>query len=228
MSYCNVDEAFNNSLKKQIEEYETDRINNKNDLIKSIENGNNTPLDYRKLNTTYFDTQGDLSATKGTRISDLKKTDIDNYSLGSLAESYFSDDSSLLDDSSSLLTLPTNLSSNESMNIKDRSHEYYIRIFLSSITGLGEHKLPKSSYKDAHEHVKTCKYCKDEIKLRLGGSDDNYNNVLGNDNVLESTNDSIIKMINDVDLKKMVIIIFIAILIIIILDFFVRINRYKN
>jgi len=224
MSFCTVDEAFNNSLKKQIEEHEQNRINNKKHLINSVENNYESleapkHVDYRKLNKSYFDTQGDLN---GTKISDLKNNINDNYSLGSLADSqsYFSDDSSLLDDSLSLATLPTNITGStiDTYNsaIQDRSHEYYIRLFLNSITGINDNNLSKSAYKDAHEHVKTCKFCKDEIKLRLGD-----NNIDIDEASIQNN-----KYINDDDMKKVIIVIFGGILLIFIIDFFVKINKH--
>jgi len=254
--YCGVEEAFDNPLQQQLKEFEKEQqINNyKQSLVDNVKmeqdvNRLESPQDNSAAdaNYSYFTAQGNIGSFEGTKIKDLKSKD--TTSLGSLIDTDLSDYSNESLFSESIKSLPS--SSSVSMDtvslldfkknkkkyinelesidnsMKDRSHEYYIRHFIKDFKDTESIAFSKKEYEDLHDHLKTCRYCKEEIKLRLNGTI--VDNVPEKQNIIKkpvelgpSHGSSIM---DRVDIKDVVVVIVVGIIIIFLLDLFIKINK---
>lgn len=197
MSYCDVDEAFNNPLRKQLEQFENNSIDHYKKYIQGEDN-------YEQDKQSYFDTQGDLiretslNSLKNDSFSDDSSFDLSNDSLSTDLKSYSSSSSDI---------------SNKSMH--DYSHEYYIRNYINYMFYLDDNKLSKKDINDINDHIRKCKFCKDETLLRMNGSISN-----------NQKSNKIINLPNiNYDIKEIVIIVLIAIIVIFILDMFFKLRK---
>lgn len=187
--YCNIKEAFNNSIKKQLDSIQqihkqNTRRNVDNEISKNRELHNmDTPFsDSKNLynsitecpdhHDVFFSAQGDLDGNqqKGTDLEDLKDPSIDlssNYSYPSSSVSF--GNSKSLDGELSYLSSESQHSipipKKKAKEKKEKGHEYYIRNFIQDIY---QHKssLNKKDKNDVYSHIGTCNYCKSEIELR--------------------------------------------------------------
>lgn len=198
MSYCDVAEAFDNPLRKQLEQFENE--NNINNYKQYIQGEHN----YKDNNPSYFDAQGDLKAE--TSIESLKNDTFDDDSSFDISSDSFSTDLKSYASSSSDI-------SNNIMH--DYSHEYYIRNYINYMFYSDDHKLSKKDINNINDHVRKCKFCKDETLLRMNGKNKTTSKV-----------DKIINLSNiKYDIKEIVIIVLIGIIIIFILDMFFKLRK---
>lgn len=174
MSYCEMDEAFNSPLKKQL-----DALDNKDQ--------------------SFFSAQGNL--TGGTDINDLDTTTLPSVDMS--FDSSFSDTNSYA----------TNKTSSSMLSLKDHSHEYYIRNYINYMYFSGDSKLSKKELNNIHDHIRTCKFCKDETLIRIHGKVETKNNTMI-DNYIPSKINS----------KDILIFIAITIIILFIINFLSRIS----
>ena len=234
--YCAVDEAFDNPIKQQMQQME--RENNVNKYRASLEKGvenNQTKYGlypphttegyetikqpdnvYPNNNVPFFTAQGDLNKN-GTSISSLRNQ-----------EKREKDDYSYLDSNYSELL------SSESEEMKPSkskfNHRYYINKFIKSIIDDGNDTISLASSQDdeLYDHIKVCKYCRNQINLRMK----NFYRESVKENKTESVN--IKKTIEEFKLpetvfgysmKEILLIIVASVVIIFILDLLVRIGR---
>ena len=142
--FCDIDEAFDkNPLGEQIKNLEREQY--KQSLINSVTkeqrmyNNDYSAYDRNKSSQPFINAQGDVKDIRsGTKISDLKNNDRDEISTGSLFEdSLFSSEEASLVSSISSDTKLTDLNSlppkNKKYNMKDRTHEFYIRNFIKDL-----------------------------------------------------------------------------------------------
>jgi len=233
MIYCGVDEAFDNSLNTQMNEYErANKNNNKssNDNVIppntydnysdiDIQNHfNNNMNQYNKMVPAFFTTQGDYS-TKGpyfgTSINDLKNSTPEDSDSLSLLDSNFSEDSNL-----------------SVQTPKKPNHSYCInKIVQGLIEDPDNISLASSQNDEAYKHVKTCKYCKNKINQRMK---EHFNPNINQDSLTKlSCKKENIKEYFDAgnlgyDLKELLIIILAGIILIFILDLLVKIGKKMN
>jgi len=225
--FCGVTEAFNSPLKQQIEEMEKEnRINEyKQKMIQEVNNDRNN----NSVGIDFFTAQGDMY--QGTPIKNLDNNSLDTSSFFSDSEGFESLPSSMtqLTDSSLKKTLP-----NKSDNIEhmvDHSHEYYLRNFLGQTIG-GDKITDHNTYNDICDHVRTCKYCKDEINLRISGKEafssipSKIENKPEPKQHIEHFNAN--ELVNKSNIKEVIIIIVIGISIVFIIDLFIRIRKKLN
>jgi len=235
--YCAVNEAFDNSLKEQINKSDNNfkRMSNKTirntsfpansfDNYDTLDvNKNNDDIDgiigqgiiqYPQFAQTYFTAQGDLTEDKKeTLISDLKKKTDDNAS----SESLFSDDMSDLKTKDTLTSMI-----DETVKL---NHDFCVNAFINNLnadsTSLdsGSSKL----YNDVYGHIKKCKICKRKINEKISSDkikesfDQNYNNT------------DVSKYISPnylgYDVKEILLIFLAGIILIFLLDLLVRIGK---
>ena len=257
--FSNINEAFeDNPLGQQLKEFEKEQY--KQSLINSVnkeqriynnynnddsnqyqdiysnDNGYSNDAGYPNSSQSFITAQGDVeSFKKGTKISDLRK-DNDETSLGSiLDDSLFSSEEASMESSFSNDTL---ISHKTPYSMKDRTHEYYIRNFIKDFGDNNSISLSKSEYNDTYDHIKTCKYCKDEIKLRMNGSGEKISH-----HIVQSNNNKNLPIANSPlkypkneksitsylsannDIKEIVVVVLIGIVIIFVLDLFSKISK---
>jgi len=217
--FSGVYEAFGHPIQNQIDKHIGKSIdyNDKYSAFDVYNNNNNNP---------YFTVQGDMESReniKGTKISDLQ---VDESEIDS-SDSLF-DELSTNSTTPSLSSLPsvssTSTLSVDHSSIIDRGHEFYIRAFIKDYKDMESFRLSRKEYKDIYEHVKTCQYCKDEIKLRLNGKDVTVNK--SQDHIINNKpkHNMIDNNITDNNLKELAVVILIGIVIILLLDFFTKIK----
>lgn len=190
--------------------------------------------DYANQGPYYDETNNNLA---GTHIDELKNGSIDSNSLGhDISDDIFTIDDSLsfLDNNSVGLTkrkLPKRLKMDQLLKPK-RTHQYYIRKFVKmmideSLDNSLDGSIYSSANYDVYNHMKSCKYCRTEANKRIKSyySRDIKNGIEEFGNNL-SNNFTIPKdILLGYDLKDIVIIIIIGIILIFILDLFVKIGR---
>lgn len=250
--FSDINEAYeDHPLRQQLKDFEKDQYkqslinsineeqrvyNNYNDEHSNQYQNNNQP--YPNNNQPYITTQGNVESInkQGTRIADLRK-DKDDSSLGSiLDDSLFSSEEASMESS---LSNDTIVHKKKSYNMKDRTHEYYIRNFIRDFGDDNSTLLPKHEYEDTYDHIKTCKYCKDEIKLRMNGNDIK-SNVQHEPTIVDKSNDHPKKHIDkhynknnqiksylsgNNDMKEIAVVVLIGIVIIFLLDLFAKISK---
>ena len=240
MNYCAVTEAFDNSLKQKINEYDKNNINNNNnnnnnnnklphtnDIVAPDAFDNYSDIDiqhhfnnninqYQTMVPAFFTTQGDYS-TKGpyfgTTINDLQNNtgnDSDNLSLF---------DSNSSEESIISKKLP-----------KKINHDYCInKIVKDLLDDPDTVSLASSQNDEAYKHVKICKYCKTRINQRMS---EHFNpNQISEPKQIKPIEN--IKEYFDVgnlgyDLKELLIIVLAGIILIFILDLLVKIGKRMN
>lgn len=255
MIYCAIDEAFNNSFKDKISEYDKNNTDKYNDSLQqnniSLEpfdnysdidiNKNSTPysnitkknkpdeMTYPDMYPAFFTAQGDYAPGNskfGTSIKDLKEA--------------FNDD-----DSFSISDVIDSTYSDESIpkEKKKIDHSYYIDKFIKDLSDEIELQ-SNSSYdnSDVYNHVKLCRYCKLKINEKLKKNTINNQNKIQKDENKYTTNSNCNKItehfgningnqISDIigyDLKELVIIILAGIVLIFVLDLLVKIGKRLN
>ena len=240
--FCGLNEAFEaDPLKKQLKEFEQEQY--KQHVLNSVNKDQRiyNNITNNTIEPSYYDAQGDITKCnkQGTTIKDLKKQQPkDESSLGSLLDdSMFSSEGTSL---GSILMDDTLTPTQHSVTkIKDRSHEYYIRNFIKDFGDMESKSLSKSEYTDTYDHIKTCKFCKNEIKLRMNytASNTNTNNPIKITNLPIASNDTIKNqnqlepfgsfslLSNNTDIKEIVVIVLIGIVIIFLLDLCTKINK---
>lgn len=232
MNYCAVTEAFDNSLKQKINEYETNNnINNnkmshKNDIVQPDAFDNYSDIDiqhhfsnninqYNTMVPAFFTTQGDYS-TKGpyfgTSINELNKNNNNSK-----------------DDLDSLSLMDINSSEESPINkkpVKKLNHEYCINRIVQSLFGDQDTlSMASSENNDAYRHVKTCKYCKTKINQKMK----NYFKPAQIENKQPDNIKEYFDQTNlGYDLKELLIIILAGIILIFILDLLVKIGKKMN
>jgi len=233
MHYCAVDEAYNNSFKDKVKEYED--MTNVNNYKASLQNN----LDnYRKDNSivlpdtfdnysdievnsaqakpitpAFFTAQGDYSSHGpyyGTKISELKSdTDIDNVSQSET----ISNDSTM------------------TPNVKKKSHGYYTNAFIHSLENdLDLNSLDSSNYNSVYDHVKKCKECKYGINKKLKMNSQKIDlNIQPKIKEIEADKKKTVEYFTFTDIgyniKEIIIILLIGIIIVFVLDLLVKIGK---
>lgn len=188
--YCAVDEAFDNSLKKQISEYEEKNNNikkyklslqnNFNDNLKHngmlsphsfdnysdidiTQNVKSNNAHYSNMHPVFFTAQGDLNSTNlqnGTSIDELKNNNDNNDNNDNNNDKVEADSFSLPD---------SNNSDELSIIPKERKkieHSYYINKFIHDLTD-DSVSMTSSNNGEIYEHIKLCKYCKSKINEKM-------------------------------------------------------------
>lgn len=241
MQYCPVTEAFDNSLKKQLNEYESNNNNNNkshnnqgitpqytfdnyNDIDIQHQYINNSN-DYKQAYPAFFTAQGEYENKDkqcenkdkyfGTSINDLK----DNESLDaniSFCDSDLSHDSSLSSKPKPKLT-----------------HDFCINKMINSLTEDQDTLSIASSKneelnKEIYNHVKSCKHCKNKINEKMR---EQYKSKLNTENIIndidkkEDIKEYFTTQTLGYDLKELMIIILAGIVLIFILDLLVKIGK---
>ncbi|CAH6421684.1 Hypothetical protein KVN_LOCUS414 [uncultured virus] len=201
--YCSVDEAFNNNISKQFKKIEVN--NNKNISFE-------TNINNQKYDQSYFDAQGDFKndnvyeydnkcEINGTLISDLKKKD------------NFNEDT---------LSLPSNISYTEE-EPKKNNHDYFIKKFVDNI--INDDDSMKSNDTNLYDHLKQCKYCRGNINQNLKKKFKQKGRTLNKDNFKEYFENVVQNKIKGYNIQELIIIICIGFILILVLDFLVRITR---
>jgi hypothetical protein len=183
--YCNIKEAFNNSIKKQLDSIQQihkqnirNNVDNEISQNRKLHNMDTPFSDSKNLynsitecpdhHDVFFSAQGDLdeSQQNGTNLEDLKDPSIDSVSNYSFPSSSSFGKMSSFDAESSLST--ESLQPQPKLKRKSKGgkgHEYYIRNFIQDIYQ-HKSKLNPNEKNDVYEHIGTCNYCKSEIELR--------------------------------------------------------------
>lgn len=241
MHYCSVDEAFNNSLNKQVERMDNIKINNMKEdnfdtydkpiphpeiLMKNANNPNNNNI-YNNVMSwpKVIDAQGDMNQSGpyfGTPMTDLQKANKKEPSISE--EDVFSDDDFEMSPDYNSYRMKRQL-----------NHKYCINKFISimyesnDMTSMGS-----SDDADVYDHVKKCKYCKNQINKRMRDMpmDDDVEpsrqpikpatGILGN-----KTIETFIPKFDSLgyDFKEIIFIILAGVALVFILDLLVRIGR---
>jgi hypothetical protein len=145
-------------------------------MINNENNNNEEELAGEEEDNNYFTAQGDLTKNNyGTSISELRKKEDD---------SLFDDDMSILDSNYSEAskiskhkvskndTFNNNNTNNNNTNNNNKinfGHKYYISKFIRSMLNDGNDTLSLESSQDdgMYEHIKTCKYCRNQINMKM-------------------------------------------------------------
>lgn len=238
MNYCAVGEAFDNSLKQQIADYEknNNNNNNKNDNNKLIQPGSFDTYEAVETNNgqniypAFFTAQGDYSAkgsyNEGTTIKDLQN--------GQTEDSDVVNNQKFVNDSENLSFLDSNFSENstqitkQSDPIKIVDHNYCVNKIIKNIIGEQDMFSFGSSENDVvYKHVKTCKICKKKIDEKLKSHYKVNNQQLTKKeeqtNKIEHFNFEIPNL--GYNLKEIMVIILGGIILIFILDLLVKIGK---
>lgn len=210
MMYCGVDEAFNTQINKPI-------INKRN-----IEDGLAPPL---------FTAQGDLSneggyfdSAGGTPLSEIRRQIYE--------PSIYDDSLSLLDSQSSDSGHIFNQEFNQEfkqpvtqgkpkVQIK-RSHNYYIKKFMLGFIDDGSLSMSSTQDNDVYDHIKSCKYCRSQINKKMKK---HYSKSKNQKNDIVETFTADKPTICGYDLKEILVVILIGIVLIFLLDLFVKIGK---
>lgn len=176
-------------------------------------------INYPNHQSSFFTAQGDYLSNRGTKITDLNITDkyTDEYTMPSYDESLSLLDSDYLDSNDIAQT----------ENKPQYSHNYCINKFISSITNNNDSlSILSDENNGIYDHIKQCKYCRTQINLKMK----NFYNKPQKNNKNEITNfienfDVLSEKIIGYEFKDVLIIILIGIIIIFLLDFFVKIGR---
>lgn len=170
--YCDLIEAFDTPLGRQIEEYE----NNMNRFMYYTPQGS---LNMERVDES--DNNFNLGHKGGASMPGK-----DMESFEDTKSEYFTDDASTLSVNSDY----TNLSSFDDNKHKEHfsykkkkkklTHEEYLRVLVADLKGL---EITGSS--DAYEHLKYCQFCKDELKLRVLRTPDDIKNLSKEDNKID-------------------------------------------
>lgn len=251
--YCAVEEAFDNPLRQQMQKVSREHNikNHRESLTRNIE-------DYQKNNglrpphtstnpaiveqyindrvhpspdMPFFTAQGGYNANamshvefdedsdKGTTISELKRQEED---------SFFDDSSSFLD--SNYLDLVANNKPKVKLG-----HNHYINKFLKSIADDGSDAASIASSQDdqVYDHIKSCKYCRNQINKKMKKMYEIKIENFNNSNISAKETSSNVKLdvpeeIFGYKFKEIIIIIAVSIMIIFILDLLVRVGRKIN
>ncbi len=184
---------------------------------------NEKPYNYLKQQPSFFTAQGDLS---GTNISDLK-------SAGK------NDGVSILDSATMSDFYTEDYLDSEYK--KTRSHNYYIDKFIKSITDDMSDiiSIMSSHDNDTYEHIRTCKYCRTQIKNKMKEiildeeeykTDKKVVEKFNNNKSKNSISDGLSSISGSLgyELKEILIIILVGIILIFILDLLVKIGRKTN
>lgn len=229
MNYCAVGEAFDNSLKQQVAEYEKNNNNdNKNnnlispgtfDTYNAVEPNNN-----QHVYPAFFTAQGDYNAKspyyEGTKIKDLQNCQIEDSETNGENLSFL--DSNLSESS-------TKVTKNEPTKIID--HNYCVNKIIKNIIEEPDMFSLGSSENDVvYKHVKTCKICKKKINEKLK---DHYKDSSQQNQIIpknEENKDQIEHFNFNIpdfgyNLKEIMVIILGGIILIFILDLLVKIGK---
>lgn len=252
--YCAVEEAFNNPLSQQIKNYENEIQNrsfnndNNNNFRRSSEPSFFTDK------PSFFTAQGDYNNKQcGTRISDIHKS----MNQDSFDDSFlFSESDSDIDTIQTLnssISIPTISSDKTEVPkiLKEKpkegkknkhSHEYFIKKFIQSIidTDIDMLSLTSSQDDEIYGHIKKCKYCRSKINTKMMKYYNDKNKPIVNvkNNSINKTNKEVPNLrssektkhnslINN-EIKEIIIVILVGIIIIFVLDLFVKIGRRTN
>lgn len=232
MNYCAVGEAFDNSFKNQIVEYER---NNKNDNKNDQDQDNNivppgTFDTYNEVETgnikdiypAFFTAQGDYSKKgpyyEGTSISDLKNVQPEDSENLSFLDSTMSDNS-------------TKIPKSIDQENKVIDHYYCINKIVKDIINEQDTFSMGSSENSAlYQHVKTCKICKRKINEKLRNHYKDLNQPIQNNQIIKPKEEQIEYFNFNVpnlgyNLKEILVIILGGIILIFILDLLVKIGK---
>lgn len=213
--YCAVTEAFENPLKQQVQQM--DRDNNVNNYKSMLENNvdayqhtNGIYPTITENNIPFFTTQGNMRRDNSTTLSELKRKEMCDNDTLSLLDSEYSED---------LKQTKPKL-----------SHRNYINKFLKSITDDGNDMISLASSQDdeLYDHIKSCKYCRSQINLRMKSYYKNQDIVVEKNNIpIKHKEKSLIlpDKILGYNVKEIILIIVASIIIIFILDLLVRIGK---
>lgn len=212
--YCAVSEAFDNPLKQQMQQM--DRENNINNnrymLEQNIDEYQQTNGIYPTVadnNIPFFTTQGNMRKDSGTTISELKKKEMCDDDTLSFFDSEYSEDIKQ--------TKPK------------LSHSYYINKFMRSIIDDGNDIVSLASSQDdeLYDHIKSCKYCRNQINIKMKNYYKNQTVEDKKDVPVKYKEKSLIlpDKIFGYNVKEIILIIVASIIIIFILDLLVRIGK---
>lgn len=163
MNYCAVGEAFDNSLKQQIAEYENNNKENKDNNSKLVPPG--TFDTYNEVETgnihniypAFFTAQGDYNSKgtyEGTQIKDLQNCQMED-----------SENLSFLDSEKSSKTVK---SIQEPTKMID--HNYCVNKIVKNILDDSDmFSMGSSENDEVYKHVRRCKICKKKINEKLKG-----------------------------------------------------------
>lgn len=201
--YCSVDEAFD----KKTEENKNNNDKQYNTHKQQDPHYEDNIINYPNYQSSFFTAQGDYSSNNGTKISDLDITD--NNTLTSY------DDLSLLD--SDYLNSSDIIQTDKK---PEYSHNYCINNFIKSITKEDNMSLISSEDTGIYDHIKECKYCKNQINKKIK----EHYKPTSKPQITEKFNILSEKVIG-YEFKDILIIIVIGLIVIFLLDFFVKIGR---
>jgi len=232
-NYCSINKAFNNNFKNKIKEFDTYAKQNKIDLQdsggyfkdpNSIDNdeeslqGYNSNFNIQQNYVTdnahpFFTTQGDFNKIgykndpriyqkqKGSTLSEVQQRLDDNDSIS------LSDLDSVSEDNNSI---------KESKKIMP--HKYYIKKFIQNIVDDDIMSMTSSQDEDVYHHLNSCKPCRTQINQKLKS----YHNK-------QKTKSKERKIVQynsfNSDIKEIIVVILVGIIIIFIIDLFVKIGK---
>lgn len=247
MNYCAVTEAFDNSLKRQLVEYERNNKNNNtpksanNNIIPPNTFDNYTDIDVGRqaqihqnnmmIYPAFFTAQGDYSSKGpyfGTSINDLKENNKSN--MMNESEQYDNKHDDLHEEDMSLLD---GYSDESLISLKKKQkpskldHKYCIDRIIKSLSEEPDTASLISSYDDmnmVYKHVKTCKYCKNKINKQLQKQNNIIDMPIKKDIVECYDNNKNLGY----GLKELLIIILGGIILVFVLDLLVKIGKKLN
>lgn len=206
MMFSAINEAFDNPIKEQINNYDLDNNNCNHNYNHNYDQNDN----YK----TFFNAQGDMTDNlkmyQGTSIKSLQK--IQNEAIEEF------EDDTLYTDTLSYTPPEENI-------YPQHSHQYYINKFLKTIDLNDDvsdlHSLLSSTDRDSEimKHIRDCKYCK-KIIIRKVNTVEKKETEIKNNKKLDFINTAL-----GYEFREILIIILIGILIIFVLDLFFRFGQ---
>jgi len=239
--YCNLQEAYNTPLKKQLNNIEKkykDTIH-KQALQESVENYQQKhslvpphqtgqcsadTSQYTNKQQPYFNAQGDMETRNcdGTNLADLKTREIFDDIMSETDTLPTIDTNTGIsyatgDIDGSILTIKSKSNKNKKNKVV-HSHDYYIYRFMRELKKDDLTSLIGEELDDVYEHVKGCKFCRSEIRKKMLNT---YDKTVSITEEKEETT-------NNTEIKDIIIIVLVGIIVIFILDLFYKLYKAVN
>lgn len=164
--YCSMEEAYPENINKPI-----DRTNARYNRFYRDKYLVQCP-DPDKVQNPFFSAQGELLGTSVSKLRNMEKTgDLDsNLTLGSF-KSLNKDDDSLFGAQSNICSyIPDSNKRSNTKRAPKMSHKYCISKFVDGVINSNSKDIlsnESSTDNKIYDHIKSCKYCRNQINLKL-------------------------------------------------------------
>lgn len=226
MIYSAIDQAFNNNNNNNIQGF------NNNDLLNYFETGDDYD-NYRNIMPKIYTAQGNYESYDGTKLCDLMNSttsagngdDLSAFSFGGLSDFISDVKSEKKNEKQSEKKI---IAKDEKNNIININHAFCIDFIINEIY---DNPINSVKYEDEqcykiYDHVHKCKYCKETINKTIREQFStkappvvHSQNI---QNIIETFDDNIN---NGYDTTEIIIIIIACVLLILILDFCVKLGK---